>query len=113
MSIALNRSTREVRNSVPTTDYLNDPDWLIIKCSPLKIDKKLPTCEVKYWKIIDDEVVEMTADEKKVVDGKEKAKTEKATAKAERERLIAERSYKIAEDQLIAEGVIKKEVSSI
>jgi len=113
MSIILNRNTKEVRNSVPTTDYLNDPNWLIIRCSPLKINKKLPTCEKKYWKIIDDEVVEMTANEKKVVDNKEKAETEKATAKAERERLIAERSYKIAEEELIAEGVIKEEVSSI
>ena len=98
---------------MPTTDYLNDPNWLIIRCSPLKINKKLPTCEKKYWKIIKDEVKEMTANEKKVVDNKEKAETEKATAKAERERLIAERvkklTYYVAEDQLIAEGVIKKE----
>ena len=113
MSIILNRNTKEVRNSVPTYNYLNNPEWLIIKCLPLEIDKKLPACDKKYWKIIDDEVVEMTANEKKVVDNKEKAETEKATAKAERERLIAERSYKIAEEELIAEGVIKKEVSSI
>ena len=68
MSISLEKSTKEINYSAPTTNYLNDPNWLIIRCSPLKIDKKLPTCEKKYWKIIKDEVKEMTADEKKVVD---------------------------------------------
>ncbi|NCN39239.1 MAG: hypothetical protein GW914_02550, partial [Candidatus Aenigmarchaeota archaeon] len=77
------------------------------------VNPELPPGDKKYWKVVGDEVLEMTADEKKVVDDKEKAKTEKATAKAERERLIAERSYKIAEEKLIAERVIKKEVSSI
>ena len=101
MANVINRKTLEYLESVhapafPTVDFIVNPI--------------LPACEKKYWKIIDEKVVEMTADEKKVVDNKEKAETEKATAKAERERLIAERSYKIAKDQLIEEGVIKKEV---
>ena len=104
MANVINRKTLEYLESVhtpafPTVDFIVNPE--------------LPPGDKKYWKVVGDEVLEMTADEKKVVDGKEKAETEKATAKAERERLIAERSYKIAEEELIAEGVIKKEVSSI
>ena len=105
MSTIINRNTKQVRNSVSTYNkYLNDPNFLVIKCKPLGIDKKLPACEKKYWKIsVKDEVLEMTLLEKKAVDDKIAADNQARELKAEQEGKIQKRMRKLAIDPLIAE----------
>jgi len=90
----------QYRKSVHTPDFM-DGNWLI---NPV-----LPECDKKYWKIVKDELKEMTKAEQKIVDDAEKAKKDKADKKSSREQLIQGRMYKIAEDQLIAEGIIEAE----
>jgi len=91
MSIAINRNTKAIRNSVSTYNkYFKDPNFLVIQCKPLGIDKKLPTCEKKYWKIsVKDEVLEMTLLEKKAVDDKITADNQARELKAEQEEITA------------------------
>jgi len=105
MSIAINRNTKAVRNSVSTYNkYFKDPNFLVIQCKPLGIDKKLPDCEKKYWKIsVKDEVLEMTLLEKKAVDDKITADNQARELKAEQEGKIQKRMRKLAIDPLIAE----------
>jgi len=106
MSIALNRKTKEILESVSTPDYQDNPDWIIIKCSPLGIDKKLPTCDKKYWKIVGDDIIEMTAAEKQVVDDAEALAQKQALEKAELSKKIAKKYREIAIKELIAEKEI-------
>jgi hypothetical protein len=80
MANVLNIHTLEYLKSVNTPDY-KDGNWLI---NP-------------------------SASEKAAVDAAEQAAAEAVANKAERDRLIQERMWKIAEDQLIAEGVIGAE----
>ena len=102
MSNVINKKTMRYIKSVHTPDY---PENEYI------INPVLPKCDKKYWKIKYNKVAEMTVIEKAVVD---KELTEKALIleKANtRIKLIQERSDKIAEDQLIKEGLIEaKEV---
>jgi hypothetical protein len=100
MANVLNIHTLEYLKSVNTPDY-KDGNWLI--------NPQLPDCAPKYWKIAGENVEEMSASEKAAVDAAEQAIAEAAANKAERDRLIQERMWKIAEDQLIAEGVIEEE----
>ena len=105
MAKVLNRNTKQVRNSVSTYNkYFKDPNFLVIQCKPLGIDKKLPKCEKKYWKIsVKDEVLEMTLLEKKAVDDKITADNQARELKAEQEGKIQKRMRKLAIDPLIAE----------
>ena len=105
MATAINRNTKAVRNSVSTYNkYFKDPNFLVIQCKPLGIDKKLPACEKKYWKIsVKDEVLEMTVLEKKAVDDKIIADNQARELKAEQEGKIQKRMRKLAIDPLIAE----------
>jgi len=98
MSTIINRNTKQVRNSVSTYNkYLNDPNFLVIKCKPLGIDKKLPACDKKYWKIsVKDEVLEMTLLEKKVVDDKITADNQASQLKAEQEEKITAKQRELA-----------------
>lgn len=100
MANVLNIHTMEYRKSVHTPDYM-DGDWLI---NPV-----LPGCDKKYWKIAGNKVIEMPAAAKAALDLAEQKKAEAAAKKAERDELIQERMWKIAEDQLIAEGIIEAE----
>ena len=95
MANVLNIHTMEYRKSVNTPDFM-DGNWLI---NPV-----LPDCDKKYWQIKDSQLKEMTNSEKKAVDDKDKA-----DKKSKREQLIQERMRKVAEDQLIAEGLIEAE----
>lgn len=61
MADVINRNTMRIHLSVNTPDY-PEPEFMIIN------GKTLPTCESKYWKIIGDEIVEMSSEEKAVVD---------------------------------------------
>ena len=105
MSTIINRNTKEIRNSVSTYNkYFNDPDFLVIKCKPLGIDKKLPDCDKKYWKIsVKDEVLEMTLLEKKAVDDKIIADNQARELKVEQEGKIQKRMRKLAIDELKVE----------
>lgn len=58
MSNVINKNTLEYRINVNTPDYM-DGNWII---NPL-----LPNCESKYWKINGDQVVEMTQEEKNII----------------------------------------------
>ena len=84
------------------------------------INPVLPKCDKKYWVVKDNKVMEMTKEEKAIVD------TELATAldtknaiiqianeAKEREALIQTRMHKIAEEQLIDEGVIDVVTKSV
>ena len=97
MANVLHKQTLEYRKSVHTPDYMDD-NWLI--------NPKLPDCDPKFWKITGNKVVEMDSVEKEAVLAAEKDATDASAALAERNRLIQERMWKIAEDQLIAEGII-------
>lgn len=59
MATVLNRSTLQLIPSANTPDYPPE-QWLI---NPV-----LPSCPQRYWKVVGDEVVEMTPEEKAVVD---------------------------------------------
>ena len=59
MAIVVNKETLALKRSVNTPDYSPD-EWII---NPV-----LPNCESKYWKILNNEVLEMTQDEKNIVD---------------------------------------------
>ena len=105
MATIINRNTKQVRNSVSTYNkYFKDPNFLVIQCKPLGIDKKLPACEKKYWKIsVKDEVLEMTLLEKKAVDDKIIADNQASHLKAEQEGKIQKRMRKLAIDELKVE----------
>jgi len=104
MSIVINRKTKMILESVSTPDYLNNPDWLIIKCSPLGIDKKLPACDSKYWKIVNDDIVEMSEEEKKVRDQQEAQARQMAMERQENERKIMAELRKAVIEQLKKKG---------
>ena len=59
MATVVNKLTLEVKYSVNTPDYM-DGNWLI---NPV-----LPIFDKKFWKIVDDVIVEMPQEEKDVVD---------------------------------------------
>lgn len=61
MADVINRTTMEIKHSVHTP-YFKEPEWMRIN------DKVIPICEKKYMKIVNDEVLEMTTEEKAVVD---------------------------------------------
>lgn len=61
MADVINRETKRIYRSVNTPDY-PEPEFMVINC------KILPSCEEKYWKIVDDKIVEMSTKEKAVVD---------------------------------------------
>ena len=61
MSDQIDRNTMQVHPSVNTPDYSIET-FLNIS------GKTLPNCDKKYWKIVGEQVVEMTIDEKAVVD---------------------------------------------
>ena len=97
MSIAINRNTKAIRNSVSTYNkYFKDPNFLVIQCKPLGIDKKLPACEKKYWKVVNDKVLIMTALEKKAVDDKITADNQASQLKAEQEGKITAKQRELA-----------------
>ena len=98
MSTNINRNTKQVRNSVSTYNkYFKDPNFLVIQCKPLGIDKKLPDCDKKYWKIsVKDEVLEMTLLEKKAVDDKINADNQARELKAEQEEKITAKQRELA-----------------
>ena len=60
MSDQIDRNTMQVHKSVNTPDY---PVEIFLNIS----GKALPKCDVKYWKIVGEIVVEMTAEEKGAV----------------------------------------------
>ena len=104
-SNVIEKKTMRYLKSVHTPNYQNE-NYII---NPV-----LPTCAKIYWVIKDNKVAEMTEGEKVVKD------TELATAleaknviiqlaneAKEREALIQARIRKIAEEQLISEGVIE------
>ena len=114
MATVINRNTKAIRNSVSTYNkYLKDPNFLVIQCKPLGIDKKLPTCEKKYWKIsVKDEVLEMTVLEKKAVDDKIAADNQARELKAEQEGKIQKRMRKLAIDELKVEEELPADFES-
>ena len=61
MTDIIDRNTMEIHRSVNTPDY-TEPEFMVIN------GKTLPLCENKYWKIVDDEIVEMSTEEKVGVD---------------------------------------------
>ena len=78
------------------------------------INPVLPKCDKKYWVIKDNTVVEMTEAEKAIKDTElataldaKNAIIQLANEAKEREALIQSRIHKIAEEQLISEGVIE------
>ena len=98
MSTVVNKSTGQIIRSAHTPDY-PAKDWLI---NPI-----LPDCEIKYMKVSDTKVVEMTSIEKAAVDN-DLAKTA-ADAQEEqiRKNMILERALANAEAELIAEGKLE------
>ena len=107
MGIALNKNTMQIRESIPTSVYESNPDWLIIKSKD--IDMKLPDCDKKYWKVKGNKVVEMDVIAKKAVDDAEQAEKEKLAKEANRERIIQETIHKMGEDKAVADGLIEPE----
>jgi len=110
-SNVIEKKTMRYLKSVHTPRYKNE-NYII---NPV-----LPKCDKKYWVIKDNQVVEMTEAEKAIKD------TELATAldvknqaiqvaneAKEREALIQARMRKIAEEQLISEGVIDVVTKSV
>ena len=88
MSDQINRETMQVFKSVNTPDFPSDTFMNIS-------GMVLPTCDRKYWKIIGEQVVEMTVEEKTVVDYIEPApEPEPPTV----EELEAERDANIASE---------------
>lgn len=61
MADVINRNTMEIHWSVNTPDH-QEPEFMIIN------GKTFPICEIKYWKIVDDEIAEMSIEEKAVID---------------------------------------------
>ena len=114
MAKVLNRNTKQVRNSVSTYNkYFNDPNFLVIQCKPLGIDKKLPKCEKKYWKItVKDEVLEMTVLEKKTVDDKITADNQAKELKAEQEVKIQKKQRELAVVPLKESGELPADFES-
>lgn len=62
MANVLNKTTMVYLESVDTNSYL-DGNWLI--------NPQVPFCDRKYWKIVDNTVVEMTQEEKEIIDLKD------------------------------------------
>ena len=114
MAKVLNRNTKQVRNSVSTYNkYFKDPNFLVIQCKPLGIDKKLPACDKKYWKIsVKDEVLEMTVLEKKVVDDKITADNQASQLKAEQEVKIQKKQRELAVVPLKESGELPADFES-
>ena len=114
MSIAINRNTKAIRNSVSTYNkYFKDPNFLVIQCKPLGIDKKLPACDKKYWKIsVKDEVLEMTLLEKKAVDDKITADNQARELKAEQEVKIQKKQRELAVVPLKESGELPADFES-
>lgn len=61
MADVINKNTMEIHRSVNTPDF-QEPEFMIIN------GKTFPLCEDKYWKIVGDEILEMSDEEKSVVD---------------------------------------------
>ena len=101
MSTVINIKTMQYLKSVHTPDY---------PTADYTINPVLPKCDKKYWKIKDNKVVEMTKTEKAVVDNKLVEKAEALGKTNIREGLIQKRMHKIAEDELIGEGIIEKKL---
>lgn len=61
MADVIDRETMKIYESVNTPDY-PEPMFMVIN------GKILPQCDNKYWKIVNDEIVEMSTEEKAVID---------------------------------------------
>jgi len=74
MATALHRSTLELRHSVDPTELPGDPaDWLVQP--DLSALEGVPK---RYWKLVGESVMEMTAEEKAAVDAAELAGAKRA-----------------------------------
>ena len=89
MSDVINKTTLEYRRSVHTPDYMSGGEWLI---NPV-----LPECDRKYWKIKNDEVVEMTTAQKAAVDAAVTAQQKEF----EKDMLIAGKQQEISRAEAI------------
>jgi len=103
-SNVIEKKTMRYLISVHTPNY-NNENYII---NPI-----LPKCDKKYWVIKDNAVVEMTEAEKAIKDTElataldtKNAIIQLANEAKEREALIQARMRKIAEEQLIDEGII-------
>ena len=61
MANVINRKTKEILVSINTPDY-PEPEWMIIN------GKYIPPRPSKYWKIINNQVLEINKQEKTVID---------------------------------------------
>lgn len=61
MSDQINRTTMQVHKSVNSPDF---PDHTFLKINGLIF----PECDKRYWKIVGEQIVEMTIEEKDIVD---------------------------------------------
>ena len=110
-SNVIEKKTMRYLISVHTPNY-NNENYII---NPV-----LPACDKKYWMIKDNKVMEMTEAEKAIkntelaiaLDVKNQA-IQVANEAKEREALIQARMRKIAEEQLISEGVIDVVTKSV
>ena len=110
-SNVIEKKTMRYLKSVHTPNY-NNENYII---NPI-----LPKCDKKYWVIKENQVVEMTEAEKAIkntelataLDVKNQA-IQVANEAKEREALIQARMRKIAEEQLISEGVIDVVTKSV
>ena len=110
-SNVIEKKTLRYLKSVHTPLYDND-NYII---NPV-----LPKCDKKYWVIKDNVGVEMTKEEKAIVDTElataidtKNAKIQITNEAKEREALIQTRMHKIAEEQLIDEGVMDVVTKSV
>jgi hypothetical protein len=66
MATVINRITKQVIRSAHTPDYPTD-EWII--------NPDLPECQPKWWKIVGDEVLEMSQSEKDIITQAEQAQS--------------------------------------
>lgn len=95
MANVIRKSDLEYLTSVHTPDF---------SATEFIINPVLPASDKKYWKIVGEEVKEMTATEKKAVDDKIAADNQTAQLKTEQEEKINVRMRKLAVDELKTEG---------
>jgi hypothetical protein len=93
MANVIHRTTKQYLKSVNTPDFPT-VNWII---NPV-----LPACPQKYWRIVGDEVKEMTTSQKKAVDDAQ-AVTDKLYQK---EQHIATKQRDIAIEALKTDGVL-------
>ncbi len=89
--------------------YLTSVQTPIYRTTEYIINPVLPTCDKRYWKIVGEEVKEMTVSEKKTVDDKITADNQASQLRAEQEGKIQTRMRKLAIDELKAEGELPQD----